>query len=108
MLAANGAVYDRGSRFSRNAPSGSRSNRAIDYRESRLVLMNVFYYLCNDVAALEWETDMHNIALRNGCGLIDIYAKRLIPALHNFQQRLTDLTEANDNDSFAHSFRRWM
>jgi len=103
MLAANGAVYDYSSGFSRNAAGGSRSNRAIDYRESRPVLMNVFYDLSNKLAALEWETNMHNIALGNGCGLIDIYPKRLMPALHNFQQRFADLTEANDDDSLVHS-----
>src|SRR6266566_8180810 len=106
MLAANGAVYDYSSGFSRNAAGGSRSNRAIDYRESRPVLMNVFYYLSNELAALKWEAYMHNIALGNGCGLIDIYPKRSISALHNLQQRLTDLTEANDNDSLVHSRNR--
>jgi len=65
--------------------------------------MNVFYYLSNELAALEWETNMHNIALGNGCGLIDIYPKCLMPALHNFQQRFTDLAEANDDDSLVHS-----
>ena len=68
--------------------------------------MNVFYYLSNELAALEWETNMHNIALGNGCGLIDVDLKRSISALHNLQQRLTDLTEANDDDSLVHSRNR--
>lgn len=106
MLAANRAVHDWRARFSGDAAGGSRSNRAIDYCEGRPVLMNVFYYLSNEFPALEWETNMHNIALGNGRGLIDIYPKRLMPALHNFQQRLTNLTKANDDDSLVHSRNR--
>ena len=85
MLAANRAVYDCGSGFNRNAAGGSRSNRAIDYCEGRPVLMNVFYYLPNELVTLKWKTNMHHVALGDRCGLIDIHTKRLIPALHDLQ-----------------------
>ena len=106
MLAANRAVYDCGAGFNRNSARGSRSNRAIDHCESRPVLMNVFYYLSNEVVILEWKTNMHHIALGDGCRLIDIYAERLIPALHNLQQRLADLAQPNNDNRLIHSFDR--
>ncbi len=105
MLAANGAVYYCGSGFNRNSTSRSRSNRAIDYRESRPVLMNVFYYLPNEVAVLEWKTNMHHVTLRNECRLIDIYAKCLISALHNLQQRLADLAETDNDNGCLHNLK---
>jgi hypothetical protein len=91
MLAANGAVYHCGLRFNRNSTRGSRSNCAVDYRETRLVLMNVFYYVPDEVTILEWKTDMHHVTLGDGCRLIDIYAKCVIPALRDLQQRFADL-----------------
>ena len=103
MLAANGAVHDWGSGFNRNSTRGSRSNCAIDYRETRPVLTNVLYYLPHEVAILEWKTNMHHVTLGDGCRLIDIYAKRPIPALHNLQQRLADFTQAHDDNRLVHS-----
>jgi hypothetical protein len=85
VLAANGAVYDCGSGFNCNAAGGSRSNRAIDYRKARPVLINVFYYLSTKFLALKWKTNMHNVAPGDGCGLIDVYTKGSILALHNLQ-----------------------
>ena len=85
VLTPNRAVYDCGSGFNGNAAGGSRSNRAIDYRKGRPVLINVFYYLSTKFLALKWETNMHNVAPGDGCGLIDIYTKGLIPALHDLQ-----------------------
>jgi len=85
VLTPNRAVYDCGSGFNGNAAGGSRSNRAIDYRKGRPVLINVFYYLSKELAILKWEANMHNIAPGDGCGLIDIYSKGLIPALHDLQ-----------------------
>ena len=50
------------------------------------VLINVFYYLSTKFLALKWKTNMHNVAPRDGCGLIDIYTKGLILALlYNIQ-----------------------
>jgi len=54
--------------------------------------MNVIYYLSHEVAILEWKANMHHVTLGDGCGLIDIYVKRSIPALHNLEQRLANLT----------------
>ena len=65
--------------------------------------MNVFYYLSNELAAFAWETNMHNIAPGDGCGLIDIYTKGLIPGLHDLQQRLADLAQANNDNSWMYS-----
>ena len=53
--------------------------------------MNVFYYVPNEVTILEWKTDVHQVTLGDRCGLIDIYAKRVIPALRDLQQRFADL-----------------
>src|SRR6266496_2523350 len=103
MLPANRAVYDCCSGFNRNAAGSPRSNRAIDYCESRPVLMNVFYYLSNELVTLEWKTNMHHVTLGEGCRLVDIYAKRSIPALHNLQQRLADFAQANNDNSWMHS-----
>jgi hypothetical protein len=65
--------------------------------------VNVFYHLSNELVGLEWEADMHNVTLGDGCGLVDIYPKGLIPALHDLEQRLADLAEPNDYDSLIHS-----
>src|SRR5580704_7276222 len=102
MLAANGTMDDWGSGFSRNPAGGSRSNRTIDYRDSRPVTMNVFCYLPDELSALKWETNMHNIALGDRRRLIDIYAKGLIPALHDLEQRFANLSETNDNYCLIH------
>jgi hypothetical protein len=67
--------------------------------------MNVFYYLPNEVAAVEWKTNMHHVTLRNGCRLIDIYAKCLIPALHNLQQRLAHLAETDNDNGCLHNLK---
>jgi hypothetical protein len=92
MLAANGTVYDRSARFNRNSTRGSRSNCTIDYCETRSVLVNVFYSLSNELVILKWKTNMHHVTMGDGCGLIDIYAKRSISALDNLHQRLADFT----------------
>ena len=102
MLAANGAVYYCGSRFNRNSTGRSRSNRAIDYRESRPVLMNVFYYLPNEGVILEWKTNMHHVTLANGRRLIDIDSENVIPALQDLQQRLADLAETDNDNGCLH------
>src|SRR5918996_948429 len=99
VLATNRAVYDWGSGFNRNSAGGSRSNGAIDDRQSRLELINVFCYLSNEFVILKWKANMHHVTLGDGCGLIDIYAKRSIPALHNLQQRFADFADANDHHS---------
>jgi hypothetical protein len=65
--------------------------------------MNVLYYLPHEFTILEWKTDMHHVTLGDGCRLIDIYAKRVIPALHNLQQRLADFTQAHDDNRLIHS-----
>jgi hypothetical protein len=54
--------------------------------------MGIFCYLTHKLVILKWKTNMHHVTLGDGCGLIDIYAKRSIPALHNLQQRLADFT----------------
>ena len=48
-----------------------------------MVLMNVFYYLPNELVILKWKTNMHHVTLGDGCKLVDIYAERLIPVLHD-------------------------
>src|SRR5918996_6334434 len=103
MLPANRAVYHRGRGVNRNSTGGSRSNCAIDDRESRPVLMNIFYYLFNELAVPKREANMHNVTLGYRCGLVYIYAKGQIPALHNLQQRLPDFADANDDHSLVHS-----
>src|SRR4030095_15271031 len=103
VLSANGAVHDCGSGFSCNAACRARSNRAIDYRQSRMVLINVSHYLPYEPPALEWKTNMHDVALGDGCRLIDIDTKDLIPTLHDLQQRFADLAQANNDDSGMHS-----
>src|SRR5207248_6113975 len=102
---ANRAVYDRGSGFNRNSTGRSRSHRAIDYRESGPVLMNVFQYLSNEGVIVERKTNMHYVTLGNGCRLINIYAKCLIPALHNLQQRLANLAETDNDDGCLHNLK---
>src|SRR5262245_63301555 len=67
MLAANRAVYHWGSRGNRNSARGSRSYCAIDYREGRLVPIDIFDYLFYELAVLEWKTDMHHVTGRNRC-----------------------------------------
>ena len=103
MLAANGAVYHCGPGFNGNSTGRSRSNRAIDYRQSRPVLMNVFYYLPNEGVILEWKTNMHHVTLANGRRPIDIHAENVIPALQDLQQRLADFTQAHDDNRLVHS-----
>jgi hypothetical protein len=98
MLAANGAVYDGGSGFNRNAPRGPRSDRAIDYAKSRSIPMNVFYNLSNKLVALEWEADMHNVASGHRCRQIDIYAKGLMLALNDLHQCFADLAQPNNDN----------
>jgi hypothetical protein len=85
MLAADRAVHDCGSGFDCNLACGARSNRAIDYRDSRPVLINIFYHVFYELLASKWEANMHNVTLGDGCGLIDIYTKGVISALHNVQ-----------------------
>jgi len=104
MLAPHRAVHHCGARLSRGSARGSRSNRAIDHCESGPVLIDVLQHLSNEVAILEWKTNMHHIGLGDGCRLIDIYAEHLIPALHNLQQRLADFAQPNDDDRLIHSF----
>ena len=71
--------------------------------------MNVFYYLSNELTALEWETNMHNIALGDRCALIDIYTKRLMPALNDLHQCPSDFSDADDDHNLLHgSVRRQM
>jgi hypothetical protein len=65
--------------------------------------MNVFYYLSNKLVTLEWKTNMRHLTPGDGCRLIDIYAKRSIPALHDVQQRLADLAQPNNDNSLIHS-----
>jgi hypothetical protein len=67
--------------------------------------MNVLHYLPREVAILEWKTNMHHVTLGDGCRLIDIYAKRSIPALNNLQQRLADFTQAHDDNRLVHSLK---
>jgi hypothetical protein len=81
MLTTNRAVHDCGAGLNCNATGCSRSNRAIDYRKERLVLINILHYVSNELSALKWETNMHHIAPRDGCQLIDIDAKYLISVL---------------------------
>src|SRR5438132_11119035 len=102
MLASNGAVYDGGSGFNRNTAGGPRSDRAIDYANSRSIPLNVFYYLSNELVPLEWEADMHNVASGHRCGQIDIYAEGLMLALNNLHQCFADLSETDDNHNLLH------
>ena len=106
MLAANGAIHHCGTRFNRNSTGRSRSNRAIDYRESRPVLMNVFYHLPNKGVILEWKTNMHHVTLANGRRPIDIDAENVIPALQDLQQRLADLAQPHNDNRLIQSFDR--
>ena len=106
MLAANGAVYHCGAGFSRNSTGCSRSNRAIDYRESRPVLIDVLQHLSNEVAILKWKTNMHHVTFRDRCWLINIYTECAIPALHNLQQRPANFAQAHDDNRLIHSFDR--
>ena len=64
--------------------------------------MNVFYHLSNELVALEWEADMHNIASGHRCGQIDIYAEGLMLALNNLHQCFADLSETDDNHNLLH------
>ena len=106
MLAAHRAVHHCGARLSRDSARGSRSNRAIDHCERGPVLIDVFQYLSNEVASLEWKTNMHHIRLGDGCRLIDIYAECLIRTLHNLQQRLADFAQPHYDNRLIHSFDR--
>ena len=103
VLTSNRAVYNCGSGFNRNVAGRARSNSAIDYGESRPVLLNVFHYLPNEVSALKWETNMHNVTLRDRCGLIDVYTEGLISALQDLQQGLADLSQANNDNGWMHT-----
>jgi hypothetical protein len=85
MLAANGAVHDGGSRFDCNLARGARSNGAVNYRESRPVLINISHYVSNELPALKRETNMHNVTPGDRRGLIEIYAKGLISAFRDLQ-----------------------
>ena len=104
MLAPHRTVHHCGARLSRDSARGSSSNRAIDHCESGPVLIDVLQHLSNEVAILEWKTNMHHIGLGDGGRLIDIYAEHLIPALHNLQQRLADFAQPNDDDRLIHNF----
>ena len=64
--------------------------------------MDVFYHLSNELVALEWEADMHNIASGHRCGQIDIYAEGWMLALNNLHQCVADLSETDDNYSLLH------
>src|SRR5258708_2049016 len=86
VLSPNRAVYDGGSGFTRNTAGGPRSYRAIDYGQSRSIPVNIFYYLSNELVALEWEANMHDIALGHRCRQIDIYAAGRWLALTNDHQ----------------------
>lgn len=105
MLATNRAVYDCGSGFNRNSTRCSRSDCAINYRESRPVLVNVFQHLLNELVALKREADMHDIASRDRRRQIDVNTECLIPALQDRQQRFADLSKTEDDDSLLHRFR---
>ena len=104
MLAANGAIHHCGAGFNRDSARCSRSNSAIDYRKSGPVLIDVLQHLCNEVAILEWKTNMHYVTFRDRCRLINIYAECAIPALHNLQQRLANFAQAHDDNGLIHSF----
>jgi hypothetical protein len=102
MLAANGAVYDGGSGFNRNIAGGSRSYSAIDYAKSRSIPVNVFYHLSNELVALKWEANMHNVASGHLCGQIDVYAEGLMLALNDLHQCLPDFSKADNNYNLLH------
>ena len=70
-------------RIDRNSTRGSRSDRAINYTEDGLVLMNVSYYLPSLLVILKWKTNTHHATLGDGCKLVDICGKGSVPALHN-------------------------
>src|SRR5215831_14147041 len=103
MLAPHRTVHHCGARLSADSARGSRSNRAIDHCESGPVLIDVFQHLSNEVATLEWKTNMHHVTLRDRCRLIDIYAEHLIPDLHNLQQRLANFAQPYDDNGLIHS-----
>jgi hypothetical protein len=103
VLPPNRAVYDSGSGFNRNAAGGPRSDRAVDYAKSRSIPVNVFYHLSNELVALEWEADMHNIASGHRRRQIDIYAEGLMLALNNLHQCFADLSETDDDYSLFHA-----
>jgi hypothetical protein len=70
-----------------------------------VVLVNIFHYLFYELTVVKWKTNMHYVTGRDRCGLIDIYAKRLIPALHDPQQRIADFAQAYNDNCLLHTLR---
>src|SRR5262245_45920137 len=106
MLAANGAVHHCGAGFTGDSARCSRSNRAIDYRKSGPVLIDILQHLSYEVAILKWKTNMHHVTLGDRCRLINIYTECAIPALHDLQQRLANFAQPYDDNGLTHNFDR--
>ena len=96
VLSPNRAVYDGGSGFNRNAAGGPRSYCAIDYGQSRSIPVNIFYYLSNELVALEREANMHDIATFHGCGQVNIYFDNSMSLLDNLGQRFPNFAQPDN------------